>query len=195
MIARLSGTLIEKSPDHTLIDVAGVGYLAFISFQTYQELPPEGSPATLLIHTHVREDALTLFGFSSAREKKLFEMLISVTGVGPKLALTLLSGIPLDDLIGALAGGDARRLTAVPGIGRKTAERLTLELKEKAGKLFAPSRSAAAGVELEDVVSALVNFGYRKAEAGRVVDALARTSPPPDFAGFLKAALAALSGA
>ncbi len=195
MIARLSGTLVEKAPDRVLIDVAGVGYLAFISFQTFQELPPEGSAAALLIHTHVREDAISLFGFSSAREKKLFEMLISVTGVGPKLALTLLSGIPLDDLIGALAGGDARRLTAVPGIGRKTAERLALELKEKADRLFAPPRPAAAGVELEDVVSALVNFGYRKSDAGRVVDTLARTGPPADFAGFLKAALAALSGA
>jgi Holliday junction DNA helicase RuvA len=195
LIARLSGTLFEKGPDRVLIDVCGVGYLAFISFQTFQELPPAGENAALLIHTHVREDAITLFGFSSPREKKLFEMLIAVSGVGPRLALTLLSGIPLDDLITALAGGDARRLTAVPGIGRKTADRLALELKEKAVKLFAPPRPESAGVELEDVVSALVNFGYKKSEADRVVDSLARAGPPADFAGFLRAALAALSGA
>lgn len=195
MIARLSGTLLEKGPDRVLLDVDGVGYLVFVSFQTYQELPVAGERAALLTYTHVREDALSLFGFSSPREKKLFEMLIAVSGVGPKLALTLLSGIPLDDLISALAGGDARRLTAVPGIGRKTAERLALELKEKAGKLFAAPRAASAGVDREDVVSALVNFGYKKSEADRVVDSLTRGGAPPDFAGFLKAALAALSGA
>jgi Holliday junction DNA helicase RuvA len=195
LIARLSGTLLEKSPDRVVLDVGGVGYLAFVSFQTFQELPEAGDPASLLIHTHVREDAIALYGFCSPREKKLFEMLIAVSGVGPKLALVLLSGIPTDDLVAALAGADARRLTAVPGIGRKTAERLALELKEKAGKLFAPPRPSASGVELDDVVSALVNFGYKKSEADRVVDSLARSGPPPDFAGFLKAALAALSGA
>ncbi|HKB72131.1 MAG TPA: Holliday junction branch migration protein RuvA [Thermoanaerobaculia bacterium] len=193
MIARLSGALLEKLPDRVVIDVSGVGYSVAISFQTYQELPDAGNSAALLIHTHVREDMLALFGFASEREKKLFEMLISVSGVGPKLALTLLSGIPADDLLGALAKGDARRLVSIPGIGKKTAERLTLELKEKAEKLFVPP-AGGPGVEARDVVSALVNFGYKKSEADRVVDHLTRKGAPPSFADFLKEALAALSG-
>jgi Holliday junction DNA helicase RuvA len=195
LIARLAGTLIEKSPDRVLLDVGGVGYLVFVSFQTFQDLPELESAVTLLVHTHVREDTLSLFGFVTDREKKLFELLISVAGVGPKLALTLLSGIPVEGLVEAMSQGDARRLMAVPGIGKKTAERLSLELKEKAAKLAAPARPAGAGVPLEDVVSALVNFGYRKSEADRVVDSLSRRGGPSGFAEFLKAALAALSGA
>ncbi len=193
MIARLSGVLLEKLPDRVVLDVGGVGYAVAISFQTYQELPEAGSPAALLVHTHVREDMLALFGFASEREKKLFEMLISVSGVGPKLALTLLSGIPADDLLGALARSDARRLVSIPGIGRKTAERLTLELKEKAEKLFVPP-AGGPGVDAQDVVSALVNFGYKKSEAERVVEQLTRRGAPPAFAEFLKEALAILSG-
>ncbi len=193
MIARLSGILFEKLPDRVVLDVGGVGYAIAISFQTYQELPDAGGSVALLVHTHVREDTLALFGFASDREKKLFEMLISVSGVGPKLALTLLSGIPADDLLGALARGDARRLVSIPGIGKKTAERLTLELKEKAEKLFVPP-AGGPGIEAQDVVSALVNFGYRKSDAERAVDQLTRRGAPPSFAEFLKEALAALSG-
>jgi Holliday junction DNA helicase RuvA len=121
-------------------------------------------------------------------------MLISVSGVGPKLALTLLSGIPAEELVGALAKADARRLVLIPGIGKKTAERLTLELREKAEKLFVPP-AGGPGVEAEDVVSALVNFGYRKAEAERAVEQLARKGGKPTFAEMLKEALASLSGA
>jgi len=193
MIARLSGVLLEKLPDRVVLDVGGVGYAVAISFQTYQDLPDAGGPAALLVHTHVREDMLALFGFASEREKKLFEMLISVSGVGPKLALTLLSGIPAEDLLGALAKGDARRLVSIPGIGKKTAERLTLELKEKAEKLFVPP-AGGPGVEAQDVVSALVNFGYKKSEAERVVEGLVRRGAPASFSDFLKDALAALSG-
>jgi Holliday junction DNA helicase RuvA len=120
-------------------------------------------------------------------------MLISVSGVGPKLALTLLSGIPAEDLLGALAKGDARRLVAIPGIGKKTAERLTLELKEKAEKLFVPP-AGGPGLDSQDVVSALVNFGYKKSDAERAVDQLARRGAPASFAEFLKEALAVLSG-
>jgi Holliday junction DNA helicase RuvA len=194
MIARLSGILFDKLPDRVVLDVAGVGYAVAISFQTYQDLPEAGSPAALLVYTHVREDTLALFGFASEREKKLFEMLISVSGVGPKLALTLLSGIPAEELVGALAKADARRLVLIPGIGKKTAERLTLELREKAEKLFVPP-AGGPGVEAEDVVSALVNFGYRKAEAERAVEQLARKGGKPTFAEMLKEALASLSGA
>jgi holliday junction DNA helicase RuvA len=194
MIARLAGTLLEKQPDRVILDVHGVGYLVSISFQTYQELPAAAAEAALWIHTHVREDTLALFGFASEKEKRLFEMLIGVSGVGPKLALTLLSGIPAAELVAALARGDAKRLTSVPGIGRKTADRLALELREKAEKLHTPGERVS-GIDPEDVVSALVNFGYKKSEADRVVDALTRRGSPPSFSEFLKEALAALSGA
>jgi Holliday junction DNA helicase RuvA len=194
VIARLSGTLLEKQPDRVVLDVGGVGYAVAISFQTFRELPEAGASAVLLVHTHVREDTLALFGFGSEREKKLFEMLISVSGVGPKLALTLLSGIPAGELVAALAQADARRLVSIPGIGKKTAERLTLELKEKAEKLFVPSAATGASAEAQDVVSALVNFGYKKSEAERAVESLVRRGAPASFSDFLKDALAALSG-
>lgn len=194
MIARLSGKLLEKQPDRIVLDVGGVGYGVAISFQTYQELPEAGAPAVLLVYTHVREDTLALFGFVSEREKKLFEMLISVSGVGPKLAMTLLSGIPTAELVAALAKDDARRLVSIPGIGKKTAERLTLELKEKAEKLFVPGPEEGRTADAQDVVSALVNFGYRKSDAEKVVEQIARKGAPGAFPDYLKAALAALSG-
>jgi Holliday junction DNA helicase RuvA len=195
VIARLSGRLLEKFPDRAVLDVGGVGYLVWISFQTFRELPPPGAETALLTHTHVREDTLALFGFATEREKTLFELLIAVSGVGPRLALTLLSGIPGDELVAALASSDVRRLTAVPGIGKKTAERLALELKEKVEKLFAPEPGSPAAGPAQDVVSALVNFGYKKSEADRVVDTLSRRGAPGDFGEFLKQALAALAGA
>jgi len=193
MIARLAGTLLEKQPDRVVLDVGGVGYLVSSSFQTYQDLPAAAAQAALWIHTHVREDALALFGFASEKEKRLFEMLIGVSGVGPKLALTLLSGIPAAELVAALAKGDAKRLTSVPGIGRKTADRLALELREKAEKLRTPGEPVS-GIDPDDVVSALVNFGYKRSEADRAVESIAREGGAPDFADFLKRALAALSG-
>jgi Holliday junction DNA helicase RuvA len=195
MIARLAGTLLEKQADRVILEVGGVGYRVFISFQTFQELPEPGAEATLLIHTHVREDALTLFGFAGPSEQQLFELLIAVTGVGPRLALILLSGIPGEELVRALTEGDVRRLTMIPGVGKKTAERLALELREKARKIFAPPPRPAAGVLPEDVVSALVNFGYRRADADRAVDGLVRAGAPSEFGQFLKQALATLSGA
>lgn len=193
MIARLAGIVLEKQPDRVVLDVRGVGYLVSISFQTYQELPAAAAEAALWIHTHVREDAISLFGFATEKERRLFEMLIGVSGVGPKLALTLLSGIPAADLIAALARGDAKRLTSVPGIGRKTADRLTLELREKAEKLHTPTEPLS-GIDPEDVVSALVNFGYKKSEADRAVEGISRRGAPLEFADFLKEALSALSG-
>src|SRR5258706_13524825 len=185
MIARLAGTLLEKQPDRVVLDVGGVGYLVSISFQTFQELPAAAAQAALWSHTHVREDALALFGFASEKEKRLFEMLIAVSGVGPRLALTLLSGIPVAELVAALAKGDAKRLTSVPGIGRKTADRLALELREKAEKLRVPGEPVA-GIDPDDVVSALVNFGYKRSEAERAVQSIAPPGGAPGFAGFLK---------
>ena len=195
MIGRLAGTILEKAPDHVLLDVAGVGYLVAISFQTFQQLPGAGMESAVLTHTHVREDSLALYGFATPREKTLFELLIGVAGVGPKLALTILSGIPADELVAALEGADVRRLTAIPGIGRKTAERLTLELKDKVARLERARGEIGPAPLADDVISALVNFGYRKADAERAAESILRRGAPADFSEFLKSALSALSGA
>jgi len=195
MIGRLTGRIAAKAPDHVLIDVAGVGYLVSIPLSTFYELPEAESPASLWIHTHVREDALLLYGFLTERERALFQMLMSVAGIGPRVALTVLSGIPPTELIAALRSQDVRRLVAIPGVGKKTAERMVLELAEKV-QAFAeePGPGAPAAVAGEDVVSALVNLGYRKAEAERAVDAIARTGAPKEFGDYLKAALKRLTG-
>jgi holliday junction DNA helicase RuvA len=198
MIGRLAGRLAEKSTDHVILDVAGVGYLVHIPLSTFYDLPDEGQPAALLVHTHVREDALTLYGFLSAREKELFSLLIGVSGIGPRVALTVLSGIPPTELIDALARQDLRRLTAIPGVGKKTAERMVLELKDRVLRLSEPVSAAEPqdiGAEAEDVASALVNLGYRKGDAERAADAVLRKGRPADFGEFLKAALKELTGA
>ncbi len=194
MIGRLTGRLASKAPDQVLLDVAGVGYLVHIPLSTFYELPEQESPASLWIHTHVREDALALYGFLTERERSLFLLLLGVTGIGPRVALTVLSGIPPTELVDALRRQDVRRLVAVPGVGKKTAERMVLELAEKAGRISgeAPGKAPAA-VAADDVISALVNLGYRKAEAERSVDAIARTGAPTDFGDFLKEALRRLT--
>ena len=194
MIGRLTGRLASKSPDQILLDVSGVGYLVHIPLSTFYELPEQESPASLWIHTHVREDALALYGFLTERERSLFHLLLGVTGIGPRVALTVLSGIPPTELVDALRRQDVRRLVAIPGVGKKTAERMVLELAEKAANLpgEAPDKAPAA-VASDDVLSALVNLGYRKAEAERAVDAVARTSAPADFSAFLKEALRRLT--
>ena len=196
MIGRLTGRVASKAPDQVLLDVAGVGYLVHIPLSTFYELPEQESPASLWIHTHVREDALALYGFLTERERSLFLLLLGVTGIGPRVALTVLSGIPPTELVDALRQQDVRRLVAVPGVGKKTAERMVLELAEKAGKLpgDTPGKAPAA-VAADDVISALVNLGYRKAEAERAVDAIARTGAPADFGDFLKEALRRLTPA
>ena len=192
MIGRLSGRLASKAPDQVLLDVGGVGYLVHIPLSTFYELPEAESAASLVIHTHVREDTLALYGFLTERERALFQLLISVAGIGPRVALTVLSGIPPAELIEALRHGDVRRLVAIPGVRKKTAERMILE-KAAAFQAEAPA-GAAAAVSTEDVVSALVNLGYRRAEAERSVDAIARTGAPTEFGDFLKAALKRLTG-
>jgi holliday junction DNA helicase RuvA len=194
MIGRLTGRLASKAPDQILLDVSGVGYLIHIPLSTFYELPEQEAPASLWIHTHVREDALALYGFLTERERSLFLLLLGVTGIGPRVALTVLSGIPPTELVEALRRQDVRRLVAVPGVGKKTAERMVLELAEKVAKLpgEVPSKAPAA-IASDDVLSALVNLGYRKAEAERAVDAVARGTAPEDFSAFLKEALRRLT--
>jgi len=195
VIGRLVGRLATKATDHVILDVGGVGYLVHIPLSTFYDLPETESPASLWIHTHVREEALALYGFLTERERALFLMLLDVAGIGPRVALTVLSGIPPVDLIEALRSGDARRLMAVPGVGKKTAERRVLELSEKAAKFAGePGAPRPLMVAPEDVVSALVNLGYRKGDAERAVDAIGRAGAPKDFGDFLKLALKKLTG-
>src|SRR5712691_746209 len=165
MIGRLTGRLAQKSPDLVVLDVGGVGYLVHIPLSTFYELPEAESPASLWIHTHVREDTLALYGFLTERERALFLMLLSVAGIGPRVALTVLSGIPPAELVEALREQDVRRLVAIPGVGKKTAERMVLELAEKASRFVSEPSVAPAIVAADNVLSALVNLGYRKAEA------------------------------
>ena len=179
MIARLAGTLLEKRPGYAVVDVGGVGYRVTIPLSTYYDLGEPGSRVELQIHTHVREDTLSLFGFRTRREKDLFARLIAVNGVGPKTAIAVLSGLGTNDLVAAVRARDAGRLSAIPGIGRKTADRILLELADRLDALEAESQGAdtkappvAAGLR-EDLVSALVNLGYNARvaadAAGRVM--------------------------
>ncbi len=167
MIALLTGTIAHKSPDHIILDVQGVGYRVHIPFSTYYELPEEGGVASLHIHTSVREDAILLYGFRTRPEKSFFQLLIAVSGIGPKLARDILSNIQPGPLAQALAQGDLNKLSTIPGIGKKTAERLVLELKDKVAKLDLSSLPAADSREIpgddvaEDVISALLNLGYK----------------------------------
>lgn len=171
MIAELSGLVSTRTPDHVVIDVHGVGYLVALSLNTFYRLPQPGQPVKLLIHTHVREDALQLFGFLDPEEKSLFLLLTGVTGIGPKLALNILSGPPFLELQEAIEAGDLPRLVAIPGIGKKTAERMVLELRDKVKQLAVESADRPAPVESsdEEAVSALVNLGYKRADAERAV--------------------------
>ncbi len=195
MIGFLKGSLLETAPNRVLVDVQGVGYEVNIPLSTYYEVQKvEGTGAVAFhIHTHVREDALALFGFWTRRERRLFERLIAVTGIGPKLAQTVLSGMLPDDLIAALATGDVRRLSTIPGIGKKTAERMILELRDKVQDLAAELPSAPAVVE-SDLVEALISLGYKQAAAQRAVNRVAREQPNAEFADQLKASLGILSG-
>jgi Holliday junction DNA helicase RuvA len=175
MIALLTGRLAHKTPDAIIIDVNGVGYRVQIPFSTYYELPEEGKTVSLSIHTHVKEDAISLFGFRTVVEKEFFQLLISVSGIGPKMGRDILSNIQPDELAAAIVQGNLARLSAIPGIGKKTAERLVLELKEKVRKMdVAPSAKEAAPVEsapevADDVASALVNLGYKEAVVRKVL--------------------------
>src|SRR3984885_3471605 len=171
MIAHLRGTLLAKHPNQAIVETHGVGYDVTISVPTFSEMPAAGSEVALHIHTHVREDALSLYGFLRIAEKHLFEKLLTVSGIGPKLAITILSGMPTDEMVHAIRGGDVARLTRIPGIGKKTAERMVLELRDKLPAGVGPAEAsitAASPVE-EDVISALVNLGYQRPAAEKAL--------------------------
>ena len=182
MIGYLKGQLIQKKPNVLLVDVHGVGYEVFIPLTSFYELPGEGSEVSLRIHTHVREDALTLFGFHTQREKDLFLKLVSISGIGPKLAITILSGAQVEELAQAINEGNLARLTAIPGVGRKTAERLVLELKSQITPFLLPEQvEAARGSNVpsaleEDILSALVNLGYPRASAEKALSTVLRSA-------------------
>jgi len=196
MIAHLRGTLLEKHPNQAVVEAGGVGYDVAIPVSTYAGLPDAGQEVRLRIHTHVREDALQLFGFSTAEEKMLFEKLISVSGIGPKLGLTVLSGLAAPDLIAAIRAGATERLVRIPGVGKKTAERMILELREKlpevatgAATEAAPEGKAAFTRLEQDVLSALVNLGCTPAAAEAAVRKAKTAGAPADFEPFFRRAL------
>lgn len=172
MIAQITGVLAEKNPDQLIINVGGVGYQVFVSLQTFYRLPATGERVSLHIHTHTREDALQLYGFLEREEKDLFLLLRGVTGIGPRLALNILSGLPVQELKEALGDSDVTRLLAIPGVGKKMAERLVVELREKVGVVRngqAQGTSREQAQVATEAVSALVNLGYRKTEAEKSV--------------------------
>jgi len=195
MIGQLRGRLVEKRPNQVLVDVGGVGYLVQVPLSTYAALGELHTEVTLLIHTHVREDALALYGFVSAREKHFFEMLLSASGVGPSLALKILSGMSVEELVPAIRGSDLARLTRIPGVGRKTAERMVVELKDRLEAVTAEAEKPAAspaGIEA-DVTSALVNLGYDGRAAENAVAEAMREAGAGNFEKLLRGALQSLS--
>lgn len=200
MIGYLQGSLLKATPERLLLDVQGVGYEVHVPLSTWYEIEKRGGAGAgkvaLFIHTQVREDEIALFGFWTEREKALFEKLIAVGGIGPRLARVILSGMAPDDLLGAIAAGDLARLSTIPGIGKKTAERMVLELKDKMRELAAelPERSAAPPAG-QDVVSALVNLGYKAVQAERAVAEAHREKPDAAFHDLLRASLHRLSRA
>jgi Holliday junction DNA helicase RuvA len=193
MIARISGLLAHKAPGEITVDVGGVGYQIFIPLSVFYRLPQLGEKVSLHVHTHLREDALQLFGFLEPEEKQVFLLLNSVAGIGPKLAVTVLSGIPADDLARALKEGDQARLVSIPGVGKKLAERMVVELRDKAISMPAQEFAPGDGSQLmRDAVSALVNLGYRRQEAEKSVRDVAKKDDGT-LADVLKEALRRLS--
>jgi Holliday junction DNA helicase RuvA len=196
VIARLTGTILDLKTDRIVLDVHGVGYELAIPLGTFSALPAAGEKAVLHVHTHVREDALQLFGFATPQEKYVFERLLSVSGIGPKVALTVLSGLPLPELVGAIASQNARVLATIPGVGKKLAERLGLELKEKlAGFGLGPGSGAAAGkaTVVDDAIGALQNLGYKALQAEQAVESAVRLVGTGDLNKILSAALKSLA--
>lgn len=194
MIGFLRGTLMRKNPQEILLDVSGVGYRILVPVPTFCRLGETGSQAQLLIHTHVREDQLVLFGFATSADLELFEKLISVSGVGPKVALGVLSGIEAEELVHAIRANDLARLTRVPGVGKKTAERVILELKDKLGafQTTTPAPPTTAP-HRSDLVSALANLGYSATEADRAAEQALRAAPEGSLGELLREALRVIS--
>jgi Holliday junction DNA helicase RuvA len=197
VIARLSGTLSEKAPGRLILDVQGVGYDLQVPLSTFYVVGDTGSAVSLRVHTHVREDVIALYGFATALEQDLFERLISISGIGPKLALAVLSGMEPPDLVRAIKAQDVARLTAIPGIGKKTAERIGLELKDRLPQSVQAAADAAkpaspADQLRTDLLSALLNLGYQRASAEKAIERELNASPGASFEGALRAVLRAL---
>jgi len=198
MIAHLRGLLLSKTPNQAVLECAGVGYELAISVATFSALAGEGTEASLHVHTHVREDQIALFGFTEPQEKRLFEKLLTISGIGPKLAITVLSGISAERLVLAIRGADHAALTKVPGIGKKTAERVVLELKDKLDDMAVatPTGSSAPhyGIAGDDALSALINLGYARPAAQKAIDAALERDPKlaQDFETLFRAAMASM---
>jgi Holliday junction DNA helicase RuvA len=198
VIAYLRGRILEKHPNRLVIDVSGVGYDVFVPLSTFYGLGDPGSETALRIHTHVREDALVLYGFSTLLEQELFERLIGVSGIGPKVALAVLSGIEPLELIRAIERGDLARLTAIPGVGKKTSERIVLELKDRLPRAHVAAVAAGAAASepstlRDDLLSALVNLGYHRPLAEKAVESAIHALPDGGFERTLKQALRELA--
>jgi Holliday junction DNA helicase RuvA len=198
MIAQIRGHLIQKEPGGVVLEANGIGYQILVSLHTFYELPEVGQPACLFTYMHVREDLLQLYGFSSSLEKDLFQILISVSGIGPKLALGVLSRISPQELLSSLHARDLNRLLSIPGIGRKMAERMVVDLQEKAQKigirrsLLTPERLPVDAMT-EDVISALINLGYKKGQAEKAIENVIREVSDPTLENLLKATLQVLA--
>ena len=197
MISRLSGSVAEKTPNRVTVDVGGVGYDVLVPLSTFYSLGEAGMPVTLRIHTHVREDVIALYGFLTALEQDLFERLIAISGIGPKLALAVLSGIEPAELIRAVRTQDVARLTRIPGVGKKTAERIGLELKDRLPASLktlepAPAASTPADRLRDDLLSALINLGYHRPVAEKAVDKVLKEKPDAPFEAALKDVLRSL---
>jgi len=195
MIAFLRGRILDKQPNRLIVDVQGVGYDVTVPLSTFYDVGDEGAEVALRVHTHVREDALQLYGFLTDFERQVFERLISISGIGPKLAVAVLSGVDSRDLVAAVQRGDVARLTAIPGIGKKTAERIVLELRDRLAQLatavpadVAPVSSSADRMRA-DLLSALQNLGYHRAQADKAVDKILASTSEPPFEQALKGAL------
>jgi holliday junction DNA helicase RuvA len=197
VIAHLAGTLLEKHVQRLVVDVVGVGYEVLVPLSTFYAVGEPGARVTLRIHTHVREDALQLFGFVTALELSLFQRLIAISGIGPKVALAVLSGIEPNDLIRAVRGSDIARLTRIPGVGKKTSERIIVELKDRLPQVTEPAASdtaVAAGDVRDNVLSALVNLGYQRTSVEKMVDTVLRKVETREFEPLLREVLKSLSG-
>ena len=196
MIARLSGAIVDKQPNRLVVDVNGVGYEVAVPLSTFYHLPDTGSQVSLRVHTHVREDTIALFGFATALELEIFQRLIAVSGIGPRLALSVLSGIEPGELVRAVQARDVARLTAIPGIGRKTSERICLELKDRLPEPAPGDEGAAGGAASGlrgDLLSALLNLGYPRAGVEKALDRVLGASGPDTFEQRLKQALRELA--
>jgi Holliday junction DNA helicase RuvA len=192
MIAHLRGRVLEKHPTRVIVETAGVGYELHVPLSSFSAIGEPGSDVALRVHTHVREDAIQLFGFATSLELSLFDRLIAVSGIGPRLALSLLSGIAPSELVQAVATSDVGRLVSIPGVGKKTAERIILELKDKLGGVT-PSGATAADTTRADLVSALVNLGYHRPAAEKAVDHAIKVAPAGGFEQALRSALRTLT--